>query len=187
MKQILTLIILAVILWVGFTQLRQQILPGGARPVATNPDLTIDGLPVTEIFAFSYGNVIDGDSVRLTDESGAEFDIRLAALDAPESQQPYGPEAKQHLQNLLGSNEILAWQTGVDQYSRKIAYLFIEQANGQLFEVNTQMIRDGYAWHYTQHSSNPVLQSIEQQARQSRLGLWADMQQPIPPWDYRKQ
>ncbi len=187
MKQIFTILVVGLILWFGFTQLVQRAPNATVRGISTEPDLTIDGHQVTEVFAFSNAKVLDGDSVRIADVNGVEIDIRLAAIDAPEWKQRFGTESKQNLQMLLSNHEIIAWKTGVDRYDRHLAFLFVEQADGQLFEINSQMIRDGYAWHYSQLSSNPILNSLEATARSSRLGLWNDVEPPVPPWEFRQQ
>jgi len=186
-KQLLTLIALAAILWIGFTYLNQQIGTPTVRPISNGADLTIDGNQVTEVFAFSNAKVLDGDSLRVANASGEEFDLRLASLDAPELNQPFGVDAKQHLQQLLRNQEIIAWNIGTDRYQRQLVFLFIEQTDGQLFEINPQMIRDGYAWHYKQHSTNPLLDNFEHEARSARIGLWGDTSQPIAPWNFRKR
>lgn len=192
MKQLLTLAALAAILWFGFSYLTQQIGPATVRDIPVGSDLTIDGHPVIESFAFTNAKVIDGDSVRVANAEGVEFDLRLASLDAPELRQPFGIEAKQHLEALLSNREVTAWSIGSDHYGRMLVFLMIFQpdqspAGGQFFEVNPQMIRDGFAWHYRQHSSNSLLDTFENDARTSRIGLWSDSVQPIPPWEYRKQ
>ena len=35
-------------------------------------------------------------------------------------------------------------------------------------------------------SGNTVLEGLERDAREGRIGLWADPQ-PVPPWEWRKQ
>lgn len=192
MKQLLTLIVLAAIVWAGFSFLKQEIGTPTVRELPVGSDLTIDGHPVVESFAFTNARVIDGDSLRVTNIQGAEFDLRLASLDAPELNQAYGPEAKQHLESLLSNHEITAWSIGTDRYDRKLVFLLIQQAASnssqpQFFEINPQMIRDGFAWHYKQHSSNPLLDTFENEARTARLGLWNDSFHPIPPWEFRNQ
>ncbi len=187
MKQLFTFVIVGLILWFGFTQLTSQNQAPTIRGISNTPDLSIDGHPVTEVFAFSNAKVLDGDSVRLTDQNGREINIRLASIDAPETAQAFGVDSKQYLQQLLGTSEVIAWTIGVDRYDRQLAFLFLEQADGQLFEINSQMIRAGYAWHYSDHSDNPVLRSLEFDARSARLGLWNDIQQPVPPWEFRRR
>ncbi len=187
MKQLFTILIVGLILWYGFTQVTSQNQDPTIRGISNAPDLTIDGHAVTEVFAFSNAKVLDGDSVRLTDQNGGEIDIRLASIDAPETAQSFGVDSKQYLQQLLGTSEVIAWTIGTDRYDRQLAFLFLEEANGQLFEINSQMIRAGYAWHYSDHSDNPVLRSLEFDARSAQLGLWNDTQQPVPPWEFRRR
>ena len=187
MKQILIFIALAAFIWMGSSYITTQVSAPSVRGIAVEPDLTIDGNPVVEVFAFSNANVLDGDSIRISSGNGTETDLRLAAIDAPELNQSFGEQAKQHLKNLTGNNEIVAWKIGTDQYGRQLVFLFIEQSDGQLFEINSQMIRDGLAWHYKQHSSSPVLDSVEFNARENRIGLWSDSLQPIPPWEFRQR
>ena len=187
MKQILILVALVAFIWLGTSYVAQNVATPTVRGISVEPDLTIDGVPVTEVFAFSNAKIIDGDSLRISTADGNETDLRLAAIDAPESNQSFGDQAAQHLKNLTGRNEIIAWKIGADQYGRQLVFLFIEQPNGQLFEINSQMIRDGFAWHFKQYSSSTVLDSVENGARESRLGLWNDTFQPIPPWEFRNR
>ena len=187
MKQIVAILIIAAFAWLLLDRLGLQPPRTTLELESSNPQLTIDGRAVEQVFRFSNATVLDGDSLRL---EGPDFDpinIRLASIDAPEWQQNFGSQAKQHLSHLLGRQSILAWQIGTDRYDRILAFLFIEQPNGQLFEINAQMIRDGFAWHYRQHSSNPILDNFEQAARSSKLGLWHDTTPPIPPWEFRKR
>ena len=87
---------------------------------------------------------------------------------------------------MLGNQKLVAWEIDTDQYGRKLAFVFIPQSDGSLFEVNSQLISDGFAWHATQYSSNPVLASLESNARLARIGLWSDSVVPVPPWEYRR-
>lgn len=183
MKQILTLIVVAVLSWGVFSQLRQPAGPS-YTPIATSPDLTIDGHSVDRVFEFTASRVIDGDSIRVESNSGT-FDIRLASVDAPELQQTFGIEARDHLSRMLGNLTITAWDIGTDQYDRTVAFLFIKNSDGSLFEINSQMIRDGFAWHAINHSDNQILASLESQAQYARLGLWSDQAMPIAPWVFR--
>ncbi len=185
MRQIAVFIALGAILWFGFSYLLQYAENPSVVVDATNPDLTIDGQRVSQVFRFANAQVLDGDSVRVTGDSVEPFDVRLAAIDAPEWSQAFGQEAKQYLEQLLGRQEIIAWQTDTDRYGRVIAFLFIQQPDGQLQEINVQMIRAGYAWHFNKYSSNPLLGSIEYEARANRVGLWNTNQPPVPPWEFR--
>ena len=187
MRQIAVFLILGAILWFGFDYLVGYAKPPSVEIEANNPDLTIDGQSVELVFRFTGAAVLDGDSVRINGQGGESFDVRLASIDAPELQQLFGFEAKQYLESLLRNQSIVAWQTGTDLYGRRIAFLFSERADGQLNEINAQMIRDGYAWHYPEYSSSETFESLQYQARASRFGLWSAAQAPVPPWEYRRE
>jgi len=115
------------------------------------------------------------------------FTIRLARIDAPEHDQPYGDEAHQHLSDLLQEEYVLscsARETDVD--GRWLA---------NCGAVNSAMVIDGAAWAYVPPSCQCLasaacsaflmpLQEDERQARAARRGLWA-LPAAIPPWQWR--
>lgn len=187
MKQIAVFIALGAMLWFGFDYLLKYAEPQNATLESSSPNLTIDGQRVIQVFRFTNANVRDGDSIQIVGQNIEPFDVRLASIDAPEWQQPFGNEAKQYLESLLGNREIVAWQTDTDRYGRRVAFLFIEQPGGRMDEINAQMIRAGYAWHYSQYSNNPVLERLQEEARSARLGLWNSRQAPVPPWAFRNE
>lgn len=188
MKQLITILILGGILWFGWTQLSSSLKQSSpsASVVDSNPNLSIDGTPVLEVIRFSGALVVDGDSLKINIANSDPYAIRLAAIDAPEWQQSHGQDAAAYLESLTGGKELIAWRTGTDRYGRALAFLFTEQPDGNLFEINAQMIRAGYAWHYRELSSNPVLDNLEYEARTSGVGLWNTNQAPIPPWEFRR-
>ncbi|MES2922121.1 MAG: thermonuclease family protein [Verrucomicrobiota bacterium] len=51
-------------------------------------------------------------------------------------------------------------------------------------DVNLQMVRDGFAWHFKKFSKDPALAKAEAAAKSAKLGLWIDPA-PVPPWDFR--
>jgi len=51
--------------------------------------------------------------------------------------------------------------------------------------INEEMVKEGFAWHYRQYSHNPEMALAEYEARRNMFGLW---QLPATaPWEYRKQ
>jgi len=51
--------------------------------------------------------------------------------------------------------------------------------------VNRDLVKAGLAWWFCLHSSDEQLKQLEEEARDTKRGLWKD-QVPIPPWVYRK-
>jgi micrococcal nuclease len=123
--------------------------------------------------------VSDGDTITVL-VGKAQKKVRLMGIDAPESTQPYGSAAKQALSEaVFGQQVVVKWKEK-DDYDRTLGFVFL---NGK--QINASMIEAGYAWHYKQYSQDPSLAALENAARAAKRGLWADQQQPIPPWDYR--
>jgi len=58
-------------------------------------------------------------------------------------------------------------------------------------DANLEMVRAGLAWHYKKYQSEQSYEDrqtyaqAENEAREHRLGLWADPR-PIEPWEWRR-
>lgn len=128
--------------------------------------------------------VSDGDTVTLQSETGP-LKIRLAGIDAPESQMPHGQEAKAHLAAMVLGKEVQAIVHKKDRYGRTIATLMLNTK-----DVNLAMVQAGMAWHYKQYereqtaSAAAAYAQSETQARTQGVGLW-QLEMPIPPWEWR--
>lgn len=130
--------------------------------------------------------VIDGDTVLFKpDHVGARsrffLKIRLADIDAPEKDQAYGALATQALSTMVLKQPIEISTVATDVYGRTLAYL----QRGAI-DVNTEMVRLGYAWTSTRYQRRTDLLTLQEEARRARRGLWGDDAQPTPPWDWRR-
>ena len=135
--------------------------------------------------------VIDGDTLLLQplDSSRAHtrfYKLRLADIDAPEKDQPFGEEAKQELAKLVLHQQIRVVTVATDHYGRRIGWVHLERAPRAEMNVNVELVQRGWAWALTRHRSHPQLLAAQQQALHSRRGLWAE-EQPVPPWIWRKR
>lgn len=135
-------------------------------------------LLVSLLPAETVARVTDGDTVVLTDGRR----IRLYGIDAPETHQPYGPEARAFLERLVREKDITVTVRARDLYGRTVAELRTGKAS-----VNESMVRAGYAWWYRSLAKrDKTLEAAEHEARHKRAGLWADTA-PIAPWEWRKR
>jgi len=126
--------------------------------------------------------VADGDSLTLLDANKQTFKIRLAAIDAPEKNQAYGTRAKQSLSKICFGKNAEAIVTTKDRYQRYVAEIYCAGVN-----ANETQIATGMAWVYLQYAKGfDRYKELEDAARKQRLGLWAD-DNPIPPWQFRRQ
>ena len=50
--------------------------------------------------------------------------------------------------------------------------------------ANHALVKDGWCWWYQKYApGNVVLEKLESEAREARIGLWADPH-PVPPWEW---
>lgn len=126
----------------------------------------------------------DGDSFQVRREHRTES-IRLYGIDCPEYQQPGGKQAKKLTSSLVKGHrgDILPMDT--DRYGRTVA---IVRVGGLV--LNAELVRTGWAWVYPRYCTAQALcrqwQSLEQEARRSRLGIWQDAH-PEPPWQAKSR
>ena len=126
-------------------------------------------------------SIKDGDTFQVRVQ-GVVMDFRLAGIDAPERDQPYGAEAKQALATLIGKRQCVVVPIDTDRYGRTVAFLWI----GDTY-VNREMVMRGAAWFYSEFASDAQLFDVEQRARAERRGLWAlPLKQRVEPWIWRR-
>jgi hypothetical protein len=107
--------------------------------------------------------------------------VRLAEIDAPEKAQTFGDTSKRSLSDMVMGKQVQFVSQTMDQYGRMVAHLSV---NG--LDVNTEQVRRGMAWEYSNFHSNKTLIALQNEARQVPRGLWAQSN-PTPPWIWRKQ
>ncbi len=145
--------------------------------------LTLMVLLCVPVFCFASDfqvvDVIEGDTITIHLD-GSPVEIRLAAIDCPEMDQPWGEQAKQFTANLVLNKKISIWPIGVDRWGRVIAWVYIED-----IDLNKALLRAGLAWHDRRQSRESLLTALELEARAAKKGLWSDPER-IPPWEWRK-
>lgn len=122
--------------------------------------------------------VMDGDTIGVM-VSGQEVRVRLVGIDAPEKAQPFGMTAKEAMSDAVFGKVVHLRTHSTDRYGRTLADVY----QGKTW-INLQMIRSGFAWHYSAYSKDPQLAQAEQAARRERRGLWSGGN-PMPPWNWR--
>lgn len=138
--------------------------------------------PLRNLTTFT-GKVIgikDGDTFEVLYDSIPER-VRLAEIDCPEKSQAFGKNAKQYASDLCFGKTVTVSSTGRDRYGRVVGTITTQDGTN----VNEELVKAGFAWHYKQYSNNDQIDVLEDYAREQRLGLWAD-KNPTAPWDYRR-
>lgn len=111
-----------------------------------------------------------------------QYRIRLAEIDTPEKNQPYGAKAKQNLSNLVFGRLVKVVRTDTDQYGRLVANLYVD---GKW--VNAELVKSGSAWVYRKYAKTASLFELEKEAKSLKLGLWSLPEaEQTPPWEWRR-
>jgi endonuclease YncB( thermonuclease family) len=121
--------------------------------------------------------VSDGDTITAVTNNQTKLRLRLIGIDAPEVPhgkkpgQPYGEEARDYLDHLIGGKTIRVDAYGPDKYNRVLAVVWDGQVN-----VNLLMVAMGYAEVYRGAPCQAFCRELEQaeaMARRDRVGMWA--------------
>jgi len=129
--------------------------------------------------------VIDGDTVLFKPDhygaaSRAFLKLRLADIDAPEKDQPYGEASARALAGWVLNQPVDVDTVAIDVYGRTIARI-----RSGAVQVNAEMVRRGFAWASTWSRSDAALMDAQREARREQRGLWNDAA-PTPPWVWRR-
>jgi micrococcal nuclease len=125
--------------------------------------------------------VTDGDTVKLLTADFTEIKVRLEGIDCPEKNQAFGQKAKQYASDLCFGKQVKLQKTGEDKYGRTLGYIILPDGRN----LNKEMVRAGYAWHYKKYNQSRELADLEEEAKAAKRGLWSDLN-PMAPWEYRK-
>ena len=139
-----------------------------------------DDLRFDEKIRVKNVDIIDGDSLGVTLPTGERCEVRLAGIDAPELDQPFGAQARGHLYLITGRSGYI-FVRDIDDYGRIVAEMYC----GRHQSLNLSMISAGYAYNYPRFIELHRGKSEENVARRKRRGMWASESQLQKPWDYR--
>ena len=151
---------------------------GGPGPTSatlpTIPELPPTTLPPAEAPPGDPGaviDVLDGDSL-LIDVSGVEEEVRLIGINAPESEECLGPEARDTLLGRLGGARVTLVAGGDDdrdQFGRLLRYVYVGGSN-----VNQTMLRNGFAVAVSSgHPLEEEFEVAEERAFREAAGMWS--------------
>lgn len=124
-------------------------------------------------------SVADADTITVL-EGTTQHKVRLNGIDAPERGQDYGTKATDAIKAILADKPVRVVVSGKDKYERLLGVVYVDQTN-----INEWLVENGWAWHYKKYSDDKKLSDLEIKAKAATIGLWADKNAPMPPWDYR--
>lgn len=124
--------------------------------------------------------VKDGDTIVILDSINVQHTIRVADIDCPERGQPFSKKARTFVSDELFGKEVVVEKKSTDRYDRTIGFVHYEGKN-----LSLELLKSGFAWHYSYYSDNKEMAELELEARKEKVGLWID-EHPINPYDWRK-
>lgn len=153
---------------------------------------------MADVFSARVIVVMDGDTLMVLRQEH-KIKIRLANIDAPEKDQPFGKESRDSLWELVGRKEVSVETKAVDRYGRIVALVSINGRN-----ISLEQVRRGMAWGST--GSNKIYRAaprentptryshpsrskssyaeVQHQAQTAQRGLWFE-HDPKHPRDWR--
>lgn len=133
------------------------------------------------VFEGKVIGIKDGDTFEVL-YNGQPEKVRLADIDCPEKQQPFGNNARQYASQLCFGKTVTVTSSGKrDRYGRVVGTITTQEG----VNVNEELVKSGLAWHYKAYSKNDTLSFFQDEAKTQKLGLWQD-KNPVAPWNWRK-
>ena len=122
--------------------------------------------------------ITDGDTITILTDQKKNIKIRLAEIDAPEKNQPWGKNSKQALSDLIFSSNVTVDSVGKDQYGRTLGTVFLNDMN-----INKHMVQHGNAWAYQAYVYDHSYIILQKRARtlKVRLGSMSENKR-VAPW-----
>ena len=120
----------------------------------------------------------DGDTCRF-DKAGKVIKVRFSGIDAPESNQPFGSEAREYLTQLLKGNTVKLECKG-KSFKRETCAIFIGDR-----DVQKELVKNGYAMDFPKFSKGKY-KVEEELAKSKKIGIWSKAETISPfCWRYK--
>lgn len=136
---------------------------------------------ISKFEEYELQEVIDGDTLRIK-YNGSSEKVRFLLVDAPETnhetlgEQPYGPEAKEFVKQLLAGQDSVYLEFDVsyrDKYKRLLAYIYTKDG----ISLQEQLLKNGLvrvAYIYDPNTKHvDWFKSIQKIAQKEAIGIWS--------------
>ena len=124
--------------------------------------------------------VLNGNLFQCVDFNNKTHLVKMADMEAPELEQPYGREAKNYLKSNIYNRKITVKIRGNSGKDMLRGELYFEKKN-----LNREMIRLGLSWS-DRNNGDSLYRRLENEAHSNGTGLWSDFSAEYPA-DFRKK
>jgi len=125
--------------------------------------------------------VIDGDTFDMIFEE-KKIRVRMFGIDSPERGQAFNVKAKEFTASVIAGKEVSVIIRNKDRYGRFVCDVYLDDST----YVNAEIVKAGYAWHFTRYSDDVQFAELQEEARDDKRGLWQDSN-PVAPWEFRRR
>jgi endonuclease YncB( thermonuclease family) len=132
-----------------------------------------------EEFVARVLTVHEGDRLTIHHQ-GQRATIYLRDVDCPELKQPYGKQAKHATAAYLANREVVVRDLNRDRQGRMTADILLPDGR----QIVHELVKEGLAWVQPGASVDQALKDMEELAKASGTGLWAEPN-PVPPWKWK--
>lgn len=166
--------------------LAERVPRGQVASTTVNPSPGVSGGGLPNHFLANVVGITDGDTVTVAENASQEEVIRLAGIDAPEHDQPFGAQSTAHLAGLLSGKTVTLDCENERSYGRMICKILLSDGEDACLD----QVKSGMAWHYKQYqdeqspADRAAYAAAECAAMKAKIGLWSDPH-PIQPQDWR--
>ena len=119
-----------------------------------------------ETFSGKVVGIADGDTLTVLTASKQQHKIRLAEIDAPEKDQPFGTKSRQSLTDLCFGKEAEVIPRAPDGDKRTVARV---KCAG--LDANAEQVNRGMAWVYRKYARDNNLYVLQHYAKVAKRGL----------------
>jgi micrococcal nuclease len=146
----------------------QALMAGGGRP-ALFPAMMASA-PAWE--AARVTRVVDGDTYEVL-VGGQLVRVRLLGVDAPESGQPFGPQASDSARAVLQGRVVRLRRVSTDLYGRALGNLALPSGTARpAAALDSLLVVRGWAWAFDPNHQRALREPQQQAAQAGRRGLW---------------
>lgn len=153
--------------------------PPNSYPESAGDSITFKGIVV---------GIQDGDTLTVI-RNKARFTVEVAAVDAPELDQPYGKEAQRLVAALAKNKVVIVRAYGASGQGRLVGQVWLKDRRN----LANELVKAGLARVKPGAVAAVELTRLEADAKDARRGLWKDTkpgllkdEEPIPPWEWRQ-
>lgn len=134
------------------------------------------------------GRIWGGDNFEIREEMELHY-ILIRGVDTPKVGQDYYDEAFQLFTKSVRGQKTRVEIVGRDELMREFADVFVlpKKESDLRKDMGLELIKAGLGWYDgMEFDKAKEYREAEKQAREKKIGLWADPN-PVPPWDFEEE